>query len=194
MDLVRCCDLDGRSSIVCYTPQTLFQIIEITFAHSTARIMHFRDIRKLQIEDWFMLVVFALYTVLIVFLNICASVSTNLMDPAEIPNLTPQDIKDRVYGSKCVLVVESAMCFVQWTTKACLLMLYYRLTENLRQVIVVKVAVGYCFITYVVMISLYFGYWCRPFYAFWETPTPNIQCATQTHHLVSWVAVKLLHS
>lgn len=152
---------------------------------SAARIMHFRSIRKLQVEDWFMLVVFCMYTVLIVFLNICADVSTNLIDPADVENLSPQDIKDRIYGSKCVLVVESAMCFVQWGTKACLLALYFRLTQNLRQAIIVKTAAVYCFTTYVVMISLYYGYWCRPFTAFWDTPTPNIQCATQIHHLVS---------
>lgn len=76
--------------------------------------MHFRDIRKLQIEDWFMLFVFAVYTVLIVFLNIVSDVNTNLIDPVDIPSLTPQDIRDRVYGSKCVLVVESMMCTTQW--------------------------------------------------------------------------------
>lgn len=146
--------------------------------------MLFRDIRKLQIEDWFMLFVFCLYTVLIVFLNICSDVSTNLIDPEDIPKLTPEDIRDRVWGSKCVLVVESMMCAVQWGTKACMLILYYRLTENLRQRIVVQIAAVYCVVSYIVMISLYYGYWCRPFKAFWETPTPNIQCATQTNHLI----------
>lgn len=131
-----------------------------------------------------MLFVFCLYTILIVFLNICADVSTNLITPEQADNLTLQDVKDRVWGSKCVLVVESMMCSVQWGSKACLLMLYWRLTENLRQRLVVKLAAGYCFLTYVVMMSLYYGYWCRPFRAFWETPTPNIQCATQTHHLI----------
>lgn len=151
---------------------------------SISRFLLFKDIRKLQIEDWFMLFVFVLYTILIVFLNICADVSTNLIHPDEVASLTAQDIKDRVYGSKCVLVVESMMCAVQWGTKVCLLMLYFRLTENLRQRLVVKVAAGYCAVTYIVMIGLYYGFWCRPFSAFWQTPTPNIQCATQTHHLI----------
>lgn len=146
--------------------------------------MLFRDVRKLQIEDWFMLFVFCCYTVLIVFLNICADVSTNLIDPADIPKLTPEDITHRVWGSKCVLVAESMMCAVQWGTKACLLILYYRLTENLRQRVVVQIAAVYAVVTYIVMISLYYGYWCRPFRGFWETPTPDIQCATQIHHLI----------
>ncbi|KAK5096681.1 hypothetical protein LTS08_007554 [Lithohypha guttulata] len=148
-----------------------------------SRFLLFKDVRKFQIEDWFMLFIFVLYTVLIVFLNICADVSTNLIQPQDIPTLTPEDIDDRIWGSKCVLVVESMMCAVQWGTKACLLMLYWRLTENLRQRLMVKLASGYCLITYIVMISLYYGYWCRPFSAFWQTPTSNVQCATQTHHL-----------
>ena len=131
-----------------------------------------------------MLLVFCAYTVLIIFLNICADVSTNLINPSDLPNLTEDDIKDRIYGSKCVLIVESMMCCVQWGTKACLLVLYYRLTENLRQRLFVKIGAGYCLTTFVVMMGLYYGYWCRPFSAFWQTPTPNIQCATQTHHLI----------
>lgn len=138
-----------------------------------------------------MLFVFCLYTVLIVFLNICSDVSTNLIEPQDIPSLTPQDIKDRIWGSKCVLVVESMMCSVQWGTKACLLALYWRLTENLRQRRLVQVAAGYCLTTFIIMMSLYYGYWCRPFRAFWETPTPHIQCATQTHHLAVNLAFNL---
>jgi len=80
---------------------------------SISRILLFKDVRKLQTEDWFMLFVFVCYTILIVFLNICADASTNLIPPDEVASLTPQDIKDRVYGSKCVLVVESMMQTVQ---------------------------------------------------------------------------------
>lgn len=186
MDLVRCCHADAGVPVVSHPlfPAESSANWPNVLRSSSTRLILFRDVRKLQIEDWFMLLIFCFYTVLIVFLNICADVSTNLIEPEDIPKLSPQDISDRVWGSKCVLVVESMMCAVQWGTKACLLILYYRLTENLRQSIVVQIAAGYCLITYIVMISLYYGYWCRPFTAFWETPTPDIQCATQTHHLI----------
>jgi len=180
MDMVRGRRARGAISIVSRIQRGLHKLM----LSSISRILLFKDVRKLQIEDWFMLFVFVLFTILIVFLNICADVSTNLILPEQVATLTPQDIRDRVYGSKCVLVVESMMCAVQWGTKVCLLMLYFRLTENLRQRLVVKIAAGYCALTYIVMIGLYYGYWCRPFNAFWETPTPNIQCATQTHHLI----------
>lgn len=181
--MVRVCMFDGTSTLVSHIAQDV-RIHGLTQYYSVSRYLLFKDVRKFQFEDWFMLVVFVMYTVLIVFLNICADVSTNLIDPSDLPNLTPEDIRDRIWGSKCVLVVESMMCAVQWGTKSCLLVLFFRLTENLRQRLVVKLAAGYCVTTFCVMMGLYYGYWCRPFHAFWDTPTPNIQCATQTHHLI----------
>lgn len=125
-----------------------------------------------------------LYTVLIVFLNVDATVETNLINPNDIPKLTHEDIVRRTWGSKMVLLVEQCECAVQWGTKACLLILYWRLTQNLTQHIVVKVAAVYVVVTYVVMEVLYFGYWCRPFHDYWQTPTDNVQCTTALHHLI----------
>lgn len=76
------------------------------------------------------------------------------------------------------------MCAVQWGTKACLLMLYWRLTENLVQSRLVKAAAVYVGTTYTVMEILYFGVWCRPFHDYWQTPTDNVQCTTALHHLI----------
>ena len=83
-----------------------------------------------------------------------------------------------------VLLVEQCMCAVQWGTKSCLLLLYWRLTQNLKQNIMVKAVAVYVAVTYVVMESLYFGYWCRPFHDYWQTPTKNTQCTTALHHLI----------
>jgi hypothetical protein len=83
-----------------------------------------------------------------------------------------------------VLLVEQCMCAVQWGTKACLIILYWRLTQNLAQHIVVKAVAAYVAVTYIVMEILYFGYWCRPFHDYWQTPTKNTQCPTALHHLI----------
>jgi hypothetical protein len=83
-----------------------------------------------------------------------------------------------------VLLVEQCECAVQWGTKACLLLLYWRLTQNLPQNIVVKVVAAYVLVTYIVMEVLYFGYWCRPFHDYWQTPPNNVQCTTALHHLI----------
>jgi hypothetical protein len=124
------------------------------------------------------------YTVLIIFLNVDATVKTNLIDPHDKPKLTHDEIVQRTWGSKMVLLVEQCECAVQWGTKACLLILYWRLTQNLTQHIVVKAVAVYVVITYVVMECLYFGYWCRPFHDYWQTPTDNIQCTTALPHLI----------
>ena len=77
------------------------------------------------------------------------------------------------------------MCAVQWGCKACLLLLYWRLTQNLTQNLMVKGAAVYVGTTYIVMLMLYFAVWCRPFSDYWETPTTNKQCTTALNHLIT---------
>jgi hypothetical protein len=83
------------------------------------------------------------------------------------------------------------MCAVQWGTKVCLLILYWRLTENLTQNLVVKLVSIYVALTYMIMEILYFGYWCRPFHDYWQTPTSNTECTTALHHLILNLAFNL---
>lgn len=85
------------------------------------------------------------------FLNIDLKVSTNLIDPAHPVDLTPHEIDERTWGSKTILLVEQCMCAVQWGTKACLLLLYWRLTQNLKQSMIVKWAAVYVGATYIIM-------------------------------------------
>jgi hypothetical protein len=87
-------------------------------------------------------------------------------------------------------IVEQCMCAVQWGTKACLLILYWRLTREFKRHIVLAVA-AYVAITYVVMESLWFAYWCRPFHDYWQTPTKNTQCNTALHHLIVNISFNL---
>jgi hypothetical protein len=87
-------------------------------------------------------------------------------------------------------IVEQCMCAVQWGTKACLLILYWRLTREFKRHIVLAVA-AYVAITYVVMESLWFAYWCRPFHDYWQTPTDNTQCDTAIHHLIVNISFNL---
>jgi hypothetical protein len=67
-------------------------------------------------------------TVLIASMNIIAVTSSNLIDPSQNVILTPESIKERVFGSKMVLVVEQMQILTIWAVKACLLLLYNRLT------------------------------------------------------------------
>jgi hypothetical protein len=42
--------------------------------------------------------------------------------------LTPEEVESAIYGSKMTLVLEQFTLFTTWQIKACLLMLYSRLT------------------------------------------------------------------
>jgi hypothetical protein len=155
-------------------------------ARYVARLWHFRfKISKLMVEDWFMAFLTGLYIVLIAFLNVDHDVSTNLIDPNDPIQLTPEEIAKRTWGSKTVLLVEQSMCAVQWGTKGCLLILYWRITHNLRQHLAVKLVAVYVVSTYCIMFILYFGVWCRPFHDYWAVPTDNVQCTTALNHLIT---------
>jgi hypothetical protein len=106
-------------------------------------------------------------------MNIVAHLDTNLMDPSDIPKLTPASVASRVHGSKLVLVVEQSMITTQWGCKICLLILYSKLTFGLKQELAVKILLGYVIGNWVVMEVLYFGVWCRPFHDYWAVPVAN---------------------
>jgi hypothetical protein len=106
-------------------------------------------------------------------MNIVAHVDTNLMLPSDIPLLTPESIRSRIYGSKLVLVVEQCMITTQWGCKICLLLLYNKLTIGLKQQWAVRIVGAYVVINWAVMETLYFGVWCRPFNQYWAVPVAN---------------------
>ncbi|KAL3419887.1 hypothetical protein PVAG01_08386 [Phlyctema vagabunda] len=157
----------------------------VLIARYTSRWMQLGSIMKFQADDFVMIFVFCFYTVLIVTMNIVAHVDTNLMLPEDVPLLTPETIRDRIYGSKMVLVVEQSMITVTWGCKVCLLCMYYKLTFGLKQVIAVKALVAYVGLSWLVMEILYFGVWCKPFHNYWAVPTPNAQCSAAVHHLIT---------
>lgn len=67
-------------------------------------------------------------TVLIASMNIISYTSSNLIDPEANVILTPDEITEREFGSKMVLVVEQMQILTIWAVKACLLLMYNRLT------------------------------------------------------------------
>ncbi len=98
---------------------------------------------------------------------------------ATFPSAPSEGFSDRT------AVVEQCMCAVQWGCKGCLLLLYWRLTQNLTQHLIVKGAAIYVGGSYIIMLILYFAVWCRPFSDYWETPTSNTQCTTALDHLIT---------
>jgi hypothetical protein len=63
-----------------------------------------------------------------VTMNIIARTSSNLLDPKEKIVLTPDEISEREFGSKMVLVTEQMQLLTIWLVKGCLLIMFNRLT------------------------------------------------------------------
>lgn len=61
-------------------------------------------------------------------MNILSTTNSNLIDPSVQVILTPEEIDERTFGSKLVLVVEQMQIATVWLIKCCLLIMYGRLT------------------------------------------------------------------
>lgn len=147
---------------------------------STARIRRL-GIRNLQADDYIMLFAVFWYTLLCVALNQVASGGgSNLMTQDDIDNLTPAIHAEREKGSKWVFVSEHSFVLSVWSMKACMLVIYARITEGLRQrkwinYIAIYVAIGF------VATELSLFLICRPITNYWAVPTPNckaISCSS----------------
>lgn len=68
-------------------------------------------------------------TILMGAMHLVVHSSSNLIAPDEdISSFSPEEIKSRIFGSKLVVVVEQMQCCTIWLVKACLLLMYKRMT------------------------------------------------------------------
>ncbi|KAL7780501.1 hypothetical protein CFE70_010524 [Pyrenophora teres f. teres 0-1] len=99
-----------------------------------SRRLHRGSWKLLQADDYLILVAMATDTVLITIMHEVAKTSSNLIPPGDdVSKYTQAEIKNRVYGSKLVLVVEHMQLLTVWLVKACLLIMYNRMTMVLPQ-------------------------------------------------------------
>lgn len=116
-------------------------------------------------------------TILLVYMAKVVRTSSNLIPPnVDISKFSQAEINSRITGSKYVLVVEQMQIATIWLVKACLLIMYFRMTTVLPQrklVIATSIYVG---VAFVVMEILYFGVWCRPFNQYWAVPPNSSKC------------------
>ncbi|KAL8309097.1 hypothetical protein RB597_009392 [Gaeumannomyces tritici] len=120
----------------------------------------------------------AFYTTLVVTLNLtCQNGGSNLYPPWTPQNFTDQQIKDRIFGFKLVLASEQSMLNVIYTIRACMLVMYRRLTLGPTAQRLVKYLGWYVIAGYTsTQIAFFAG--CRPFYNYRAMPAPDIQCNT----------------
>jgi len=125
------------------------------------------------------------FTGVMVSVNAVAVNGSSYMDPEVAAALTPEEKEHAVFGSIMTFVLEIFTLTCIWTIKACLLILYYRLTASLRkQQIAVLCIGGYCVVGYILVVALLVGYWCAPTYEYWAVPYNNSQCATYYNHMI----------
>lgn len=90
---------------------------------------------------------------------------------------TAKDIRERIYGSKIVVVSEQAMLNLIYTIKVCMLIMYTRLTLGLRDQLIVRCLAVYVFIGWFATEIAFFTA-CQPFEGYWALPPPDPQCTT----------------
>ncbi|KAF1838376.1 hypothetical protein BDW02DRAFT_412401 [Decorospora gaudefroyi] len=158
-------------------------------ARLISRKLLFRSIRGLQYDDWIMgLFVTAAYTVMIVLANKWLKAQSNLEpDGFDFSALTAEELTRRRYGSKLVVVVEQTQIAVIWSCKACLLIMYHRITRTAldKENIAIKILSAYTALGFVIIEILYFAAWCQPFSEYYEVPTSSSQCNTLVHHRIT---------
>jgi len=134
------------------------------------------------------LLVTAAYTAIIVCANKYVRVGSNLLPPDfDLGALSKYDLKRRRYGSKLVVVTEQSAIAVIWSCKACLLIMYHRLTRTAlrNENIAIKILSAYVGLSFVIMEILYFAAWCRPVGQYWAVPTNSSQCNALINHRIT---------
>ena len=126
----------ARTDICRTTAVGSSQSIFPTYANLTDRCSGSRlykfGVRRLQLDDWVMFQAILWYTLLYVSCNeIIFGGGSNFMTQQDIANLTPATRRERVSGSKWVLVSESSLVLTIWSCKVCMLVIYRRLTYDL---------------------------------------------------------------
>ncbi|KAF3046422.1 hypothetical protein E8E12_008489 [Didymella heteroderae] len=120
-------------------------------------------------------------TVLLVCMSKVVTTSSNLIPPGDdVSKYSQAEVNARVTGSKYVLAVEQMQIATIWLVKACLLIMYFRMTAVLPQRKLVVATSVYVGLSFVIMEVLYFGVWCRPFNQYWAVPTHST-----TNHLIT---------
>ncbi|CZT45030.1 uncharacterized protein RSE6_05303 [Rhynchosporium secalis] len=149
----------------------------------TSSRIHRLGIGGLQVDDYLMIWAGGLYTTLMVCLNVISGGGgSNLYPPGAFETFTAENIQERIKGSKIGIVSEQAMLNVIYTIKACMLIMFTRLTLGLQVQRMVLYLAVYVVIGWVATEIAFFTA-CTPFSGYWAMP-PTPQCATLEHYAI----------
>ncbi|KAJ4292811.1 hypothetical protein N0V90_009474 [Kalmusia sp. IMI 367209] len=128
------------------------------------------------------------YTSFIVISNKYLKAGSNLEPPTfDFSALEQAALSKRKYGSKLMVVVEQMQMAVIWSCKACLLIMYHRLTRTAlhNENVAIKILSIYVALGFLIMELLYFAAWCRPFPQYYAVPPKSSQCNTLIDHRIT---------
>ncbi|KAL2861817.1 hypothetical protein BJX68DRAFT_260621 [Aspergillus pseudodeflectus] len=167
--------------------------IVLYIGRMVSRVIATGSLKRLYFEDYVMTLTFLIYTSLLILIQISSHYATNLMDPADYDQVLrdPQQVQDRIFGSKIVIGLEQCMLFSTWGVKICMLTLFWRLTKNLRLHLYVKIVAVYVAVGFVVIMVTYYAVYCRPFSQYWAMPVENLQCATYQRYSITQAVFNL---
>ncbi|CAI7574914.1 unnamed protein product [Penicillium discolor] len=134
----------------------------------------------LQVEDYLMFLAIIFYTAFVVTNIEITNYGSTLYEPGQFETFTAYDIEQRVLGSKIEFASEHCQVCTIYCLKACMLLVYFRITSNLKQHRWVKVSAVYTALGWLATeLTLFLN--CHPVSGYWTLPPPQRECATYFH-------------
>ncbi|TAQ88138.1 hypothetical protein B7494_g3533 [Chlorociboria aeruginascens] len=141
-------------------------------------------LRRMFPEDY---IIQFFYSSLLVLLNVSAHYNTNLFPPSQLQVIlaNPEDVVNRIIGSKIVIALEQCMLISTWGVKICIWLFLNRLCRQLPSFQRALIWLLYFIIFgYVVIQVLYYAVLCRPFNQYWAIEVKDSQCATYQYYSI----------
>ncbi|RDW92635.1 hypothetical protein BP5796_02029 [Coleophoma crateriformis] len=138
-----------------------------------------RYLLKGNLDDYIVILAMITYTIAVTCLYLYDHINT----PLQYDTLNPVETEE--YGIQLGIInvlSESALQTTVWLIKASLLLVYHRLTRNIKQNKVVKAVAIYCAVGYVAVTLAFYAGWCRPFSQYFVLVPEVEQCYTWIHY------------
>lgn len=108
---------------------TLWSVGILTaLARFASRRMLFGSFKKYQLDDYLMLLTVIAFTGVVVSTNQVAENGSNYVPDGVVQTWSPEQVQRAIWGSKMLVALEEFMLATLWLVKACLLLLYSRMT------------------------------------------------------------------
>lgn len=140
---------------------------------------------RLWIDDWLMLVttIFFICTIGLIQASISWDYQGLFID---YETVKPERLEylSKVFAVLMMLLDHVGLATV-WLCKACMLVMLYRMTFNLKQNVAIQVIAGITAFSYLFIMVAFLGIWCRPLTEYVALNPANPQCQTAANHMIS---------